>query len=203
MNLIILRFVTGALLVSVLVQSVAWCFDPDRSVMQPINAVLLIAAAISGIPADRVAAAAESRRQALLAMAHDVTRSEALLRRARELAARPRQGQIYPRLRLPTLDTAVLMNALSRRRDQHVLERALDAQTMAFELNRRLEITEFRLCTADDIQRAEIDYLVASAVRDDGPFAGTAASLTALREAVDDALRPVRPWYRALTSGQG
>ncbi|MFD4456412.1 hypothetical protein [Nocardia sp. NPDC058480] len=202
MNLIVLRTITGGLLLAVFVQSVVWCFDPKQEVMQPINAVLLIAAAICGIPADRVAAAAQNRRQTLLAMAHDLTRSRALLTEARTLAARPREGQIYPRLRLATLDTAVLMNALSVPRDRAVIDRALDLEGLAFELNRRLEITEVRLCTAEDIQRAEIDHLAATAANPDGPFARTAAALTALEDAVEAALRPAWP-RRATTSDPG
>ncbi|MFE3541732.1 hypothetical protein ACFXK0_02035 [Nocardia sp. NPDC059177] len=201
MRLLVLRSLTAGLLVAVLVHSVVWCFDAQRPVMQPINALLLIAAAICGIPADRVTAAAEGRRQALRAMAHDLARSSILLGEARDLAARPKPGQIYPRLRLAALDAAVFMNALHKHRDQDILQRALDVQNMAFELNRRLEITEVRLCTAENIQRTEIDYLAASAVSPDGPFARTAAALTGLREAVDAALRPRAWWSRSATSG--
>ena len=198
MPLNFVRLVTSGLFAALLVQSVWWCLIPDNAFMQPLNATLLIAAAICGIPADRVAAAADNRRQALRALHHDLERSGRLIAEARELAERPAPGQVYPRLVLGTLDTAVLMSALSPHRDREVLQRALDMRSIAQDLNRRLEMTELRLCTGDGIEQDELDLLSAIAANPDGPFARADSALTTLREAVEAALLPAQLLRRIL-----
>jgi len=183
------RVITFGILFALLAESVWWCFVPNSAVMQPLNASLAVTAAIFGIPADRLAAAAAQRRQALLALRHDLLRNRTLLTEARELAQNPSHGQVYPRLILGALDTAVLLNALSPSRDQNVLNLVLDWRGIAFDLNRRLEMTELRLCTGDLVDRAELDLLRDIAGRPDGHFARAASSLEALSSAIDLSLR--------------
>src|SRR5438445_3023612 len=133
------RVLTFGFLFALLIESVWWCFIPNSALMQPLNASLAVTAAIFAIPADRLAAAAAQRRQALLALRHDLLRNRTLLTEARELAQNPAHGQVYPRLILGALDTAGLLNALSPSRDQDVLNLVLDWRSIAFDLNRRLE----------------------------------------------------------------
>ncbi|MFF4117120.1 hypothetical protein [Streptomyces sp. NPDC001714] len=183
------RTTTFVLLFGLMVQSVWWCFIPDEPIMQPVNALLAVSAAISGIPADRLATAAERRRRALLALRHELGRNRSLLADACALAQRPGYGQIYPRLILDALDTAALLSALSPIRDQAVLARVMDWRGTAADLNRRLEMTELRLCSGEPVDRSELALLRDIAGRPDGPFAQASSSLEELHESIDRSLR--------------
>jgi hypothetical protein len=186
------RTTTFVLLFGLLVQSAWWCWIPSEPVMQPINTVLAASAAISGIPAERLAAAAERRRQALLALRHELDRNRTILMNVRALVQRPFYGQIYPRLILDALDTATLLSALNPVRDQAVLARVMDWRGTAADLNRRLEMTELRLCTGEPVERSELELLRDVARRADGPFAQASSSLGVLHETIERSLR--RGW---------
>jgi hypothetical protein len=60
---------------------------------------------------------------------------------------------------------------------------------IAFDLNRRLEMTELRLCTGEPAERAELDLLRDIASRPDGHFAKAAGALNVLGEAVNSSVR--------------
>jgi hypothetical protein len=186
------RLITFGLLFTLFAEAVWWCFEPNSALLQPVNAALAVAAAIFAIPADRLAAAAEQRKQTLLALQHEILRNTNLLAEARELALRPTYGQIYPRLVQSAMSPAILFSALNHSRDRQVLELVLEWQGIAFDLNRRLEMTELRLCTGEPAERAELDLLRDIANRPDGHFAKAASALRVLSEAVGSSVRSRR-----------
>ncbi|WP_157436484.1 hypothetical protein [Actinospica robiniae] len=186
------RLITFGLLFALFAEAVWWCFVPNSALLQPVNAVLAVAAAIFAIPADRLAAAADQRKQTLMALRHEIVRNTGLLAEARQLALAPTYGQIYPRLAHSAMSPAILFSALNHGRDRRVLELALEWQSIAFDLNRRLEMTELRLCTGEPADRAELDLLRDIASRPDGHFAKAAAALVVLADAVNASMRRKR-----------
>jgi len=186
------RLITFGLLFALFTEAVWWCFEPNSALLQPVNAALAVAAAIFAIPADRLAADAEQRKRTLLALRHEIVRNINLLAEARELALAPTYGQVYPRLVQSAMSPAILLGALHHSRDRQVLELALEWQGIAFDLNRRLEMTELRLCTGELADRAELDLLRDIANRPDGHFARAAGALAVLSDAVSSSVRSKR-----------
>jgi hypothetical protein len=186
------RLITFGLLFALFAEAIWWCFEPDSALLQPVNAALAVAAAIFAIPADRLAASAEQRKQTLLALRHEIVRNTELLTEARDLALSPTYGQIYPRLVQSAMSPAILFGALNHSRDRQVLQLALEWQSIAFDLNRRLEMTELRLCTGEPAERAELDLLREIAGRPDGHFAKAADALAVLGDAVTSSVRSKR-----------
>lgn len=186
------RLITFGLLFALFAEAVWWCFVPNSALLQPVNAALAVAAAIFAIPADRLAASAEQRKQTLLALSHEILRNKDLLAEARELALSPAYGQIYPRLVQSAMSPAILFSALTHSRDKQLLRLALEWQSIAFDLNRRLEMTELRLCTGEPAEKDELDLLRDIASSPDGHFAKAAAALAILTDAVDASVRSRR-----------
>jgi hypothetical protein len=191
-----IRFMTLAALVAALAISVWWWTDPVRIWLEPPSTALVLVAAVCGIPADRWAAESQRRARALLSLRRELAQNRRVLTDARFRPENQGVGQVYPRLMLGAVDTTFIAGALNGRRDHDLVQRLLDWRNAAEDLNRRLDITELRLCTIDVIDRGELTLLREMLRRPDGYFAQAAQRLDELDAALDRAVQPpaLRRW---------
>jgi hypothetical protein len=192
-----IRFVTLASLVGAIALSIWWSTVPGTDWLQAPSQLLALLAALAGIPADRWAATAERRSRALLSLRRELLQNREVLADQRFSPESQGVGLVYPRIMLGAVDTAFISGALHPSRDQELIRRLLDWRNAAEDLNRRLDITELRLCTIEAIDREELALLRDIARRPDGYFALAVRQLTALTGALDIALEPP-DWHRWL-----
>jgi hypothetical protein len=153
---ILIRLITFTALLSALSISVVWWIDPQREWLQAPSTALVLVAAVAGIPADRWAAETQRRKRALTSILHEIEQNREILEDDRFNSENQGLGQIYPRLTLSAVDTAFISNALDTRRDWDLRRCLLDWRNAAVDLNRRLDITEQRLCMVDTLDHAEL-----------------------------------------------
>lgn len=193
-----LRFVTLAALFGALAVSIWWWWDPAREWLQAPGTTLALVAAVAGIPADRWAAQAQRRSRALSSLTRELAQNREVLLDPRFQPEHQGVGGVYPRLMLGAVDTALISGALDARRDADLARRLLDWHNAAQDLNRRLDITELRLCTIDQLDREELQSLRDMVRRPDGHFAMATQLMDGLQSALDAALAPPR-WLRRVT----
>lgn len=184
---IAIRLVTLSTLVAALAVSVWWWTDPARDWLQAPSTALALVAAVTGIPADRWAGQAQARARAIAALRRELAQNQQVLLDPRFLPENQGVGQVYPRLMLGAVDTALVSGALNASRDRDLVRRLLDWRNAAEDLNRRLEITELRLCIVDVLEREELVPLREMLVHPDGHFAYTARLMHELAGELDEA----------------
>ncbi|MBO3745393.1 hypothetical protein J5X84_04875 [Streptosporangiaceae bacterium NEAU-GS5] len=192
-----IRLITFAALGGALLTGIAGLFG-----WRPWDAsstALALVAAIAGIPADRWAAAAEQRRQMLSALGRELDKNREVLADPRFFPERQGQSLVYPRLMLSAVDTTFISGVLGGQRDQALLRALLDWRNAAEDVNRRLDITELRLCLVEEIDMGDLVALRLMTVLPDGPFAYAAECLGHLEKTLElDADVPA--WRRGLRS---
>jgi hypothetical protein len=146
--------ITAATLSSITASAVIsayWFADPRASSrFEPAVQMLGLAAGVTGLLAERRAAARERRLQAIASLVDEFRKSAAILDDPRfahhtEASARP---QVYPRLPVSATDSAMISGALAGRRDAKLLRHLYAWRDDVNGFNRRLDLTELRLFTA-------------------------------------------------------
>jgi hypothetical protein len=188
---VVLRFVTVGALVSALAVSIWWWFDPRRDWLQAPSTALALIAAVFGIPADRWAAEAQRRARTLASLNRELDQNREILADTRFLPANQGLGMVYPRLMLGAVDTAFIAGALNSHRDRELVRYLLDWRNVAEDFNRRLDITEQRLCTLDTLSHDELASL-RGIRRPDGYFIRAQDMLDEVQAAVVQATS--HPW---------
>jgi hypothetical protein len=134
---------------------VLWWLEPEVRVLEPAANVLVLIAAVAGIPADRWVTAMARRDRALRAVRAELARNREILADDRfEPRGRSAQRRVFPRLVLSAVDTAVISGALGR--DAELLSRLIDWRYVVEEVNRRLDLTELRTFTAPATDEREL-----------------------------------------------
>lgn len=182
-----IRLVTLSTLVAALAVSVWWWTDPGRDWLQAPSTALALVAAVTGIPADRWAGQAQARARAIAALRRELAQNQQVLLDPRFQPENQGVGQVYPRLMLAAVDTALVSGALNASRDRNLVRQLLDWRNAAEDLNRRLEITELRLCIVDVLEREELVPLREMLGRPDGYFAYTGRLMHELASELDEA----------------
>jgi hypothetical protein len=188
---LVLRFVTVGALVSALAVAIWWWADPRRDWLQAPSTALALIAAVAGIPADRWAAEAQRRARTLASLDRELDQNREILADPRFLPAHQGLGMVYPRLMLGAVDTAFIAGALNSHRDSDLVRNILDWRNVAEDFNRRLDITEQRLCTLDTLSHDELAALRAIR-RPDGYFIRAQDMLDEVKASVVRAAVP--PW---------
>lgn len=144
---------TGFLLLLALLLALLW-FWRART-LEAADSVFLALAALVGIPADRWAAARQRRRRALRAIADELRKNQELLAdpRFRTETEAPLRPDVYPRLALAAVDTALISGALAGPTEGEFVRRLFHWRDTAGDFNRRLDLTEMRLFTEPVSQR--------------------------------------------------
>jgi hypothetical protein len=137
--------VTVSALVAALLLSAVWLVvSPTRNtVLEPVVNVLVVLAALSGIFAERWAAARQRRAEALRALADELRRDADVLGGPEFTGGgHPAGPTVYPRLPVSAVDTALVSGALDPGRDAALLPFLHRWRDAAAGFNRRLDLTE-------------------------------------------------------------
>ena len=149
--------------------SVYWFADPPASSrFEPAVQTLGLVAGVTGLLAERRAAARERRLLAIASLVDEFRKSAAILddpRFARRAEASPRP-RVYPRLPISATDSAMISGALAEPGDAELLRRLHTWRDEVNGFNRRLDLTELRLFTTG--LYGEIGEFERALHRDDG-----------------------------------
>ncbi len=167
--------------------------------LEPAATTLPLLAVLSGIRAERWAAERERRNQSFAALRREAEANQEVLTDPRFRPENQGVGQIYPRLALGAVTTTLVSGALNQKRDRALVRQLMDWRNTVDDFNRRLDLTELRLCTVDVVDVEELTLLREVVRRPDGHFAVVARELAALRQVLD-AARPPHPLRRAVVS---
>lgn len=148
--------VTVGALVLALLSSLGWWVTGDSRFFEPGATVLALLAALSGIPAERWAAARERRGRAVDAVGRELARNLDLLADPRFPPHSTAHRRVFPRLMAAAVDTAVISGAFARAGDEDLVFRLLEWRNLVQELNHRLDLTEMRMFAVQDVDRAEL-----------------------------------------------
>lgn len=139
----VITAVTYGLLGLAFVLGVIWFFWPENGRWEPAVNALTLVAGLTGIFVDRLSREAERRREALNAVIDELGENERLLADDR-FTGSGRRRQIYPRLVVSAVDAALVSGALAGHRDTELITQLHRWRDTVHELNRRLDLTEFR-----------------------------------------------------------
>jgi hypothetical protein len=181
----LIRFATVAALGSALLLSVLWWLYPSSSRLEAGGTILALVAAVSGIPADRWAAAAERRARMVAALRRELTENRLIFDDPSFLPENQGLGQVYPRLKLSAVETALLTGPFDGYGDAEIHRNLLDWRNAADDLNRRLDLTELRLCTISQLTALELRALRGISQGEDSFLARTRRRLEALSAALE------------------
>jgi hypothetical protein len=187
------RLFTFVALVSALGISLWWWAHPREDWLQAPSTALALIAAVSGIPADRWAAEAQRRAGAVVAAPRTGPEH-------RDPARRPLPpGGAVDRSGLPAPNARrgrhrVHLRGVELPRDRELLRRLLAWRNTAEDFNRRLDITEIRLCIIENLSGDELSALRDMAREPRGYFALVGRRIGELREALDAAGGWTPPW---------
>jgi hypothetical protein len=186
-------------LVVALVFALLWWIGTDDNWLEPAATTLPLLAVLTGIRAERWAAERERRNQSLAALRRELEANREVLTDPRFRPENQGIGQIYPRLALGAVTTTLVSGALNHKRDRGLVRQLMDWRNTVEDFNRRLDLTELRLCTVDVVDTEELTLLREVVRRPDGHFAVVARELTDLREALDRS-RPTHPLRQTLVN---
>jgi hypothetical protein len=181
----LIRFATIAALGSALLLSVLWWLYPQSSRFESAGTIMALAAAATGIPADRWAVAAERRARMVAALRRELAENRLLFSDPAFLPEHQGLGQVYPRLKLSAVETALLTGSFDGYRDTQIQQRLFDWRNAADDLNRRLDLTELRLCTISQLTPLELRVLRGISQGEDSFLARTRRRLEALSASLD------------------
>lgn len=134
---------TYGLLGVAFVLGVIWFFVPENNRWEPAVNTLTLVAGLTGIFVDRLSRETERRREVLAAVTDELAVNERLLGDERFSGA-GRRRQIYPRLVVSAVDVALVSGVLAGPRDSELVTLLHRWRDTVQELNRRLDLTEFR-----------------------------------------------------------
>ena len=155
----LIRFATGAALGSALLLSALWLVYPHATRFESGGTIMALLAAISGIPADRWAVASERRAQMVAALRRELAENRQFFTDTSFLPENQGLGQVYPRLKLSAVETALLTGSFDGHNDGEIQRHLFDWRNAAEGLNRRLDLTELRLCTIAQLSPLEMRVL--------------------------------------------
>jgi hypothetical protein len=184
-------------LVVALCFALLWWLGPAWDWLEPAATTLPLLAVLTGIRAERWAAEREHRNQSFAALRREVEANVEALADPRFRPESQGVGQIYPRLALGAVTTALVSGAFNHKRDRALVRLLMDWRNIVEDFNRRLDLTELLLCTADVVDAQELVLLREIVRSPDGHFALVARHLAQLREALE--VEPVR-WDRGWLS---
>lgn len=150
--------------------SIAWFITTSgTSMFEPAVQVFGLLGGLTGILAERRAAARERRHLALIALVDELRRDAAILddRQYAPSQESPRP-RVYPRLSVSATDAALTSGALADRSDDELLRRLHIWRDEVNGFNRRLELTEILVFTSGN--SAEIAEFERALHRSDGYF---------------------------------
>jgi hypothetical protein len=176
----LIRLATGAALGLALLFSILWWMYPRFVRFESASTILALLAAVSGIPADRWAVAAERRTNMMDALTRELTENRSFFTDASFLPENQGLGQVYPRLKLSAVETALLTGIFDGHKDAEIQTRLFDWRNAAENLNRRLDLTELRLCTISQLTPMEMRVLRGISQGEDSFLSRTLLRLEAL-----------------------
>lgn len=125
---------------------------------EPAVETLGLLAGLTGVFAERRAAARERREVTVAALARELAKAAAILDGSGFSGDRESRRHVYPRLPLSATDAALTSGALAERDDAVLLGLLNDWRDDVTGFNRRLELTELRLFgTPDDDEALDFD----------------------------------------------
>ncbi len=151
----VITALTYGLLGLAFVLGVVWFFWPENDRWEPAVNSLTLVAGLTGIFVDRLSREAERRREVLAAVIDELRENDRLLSDDR-FTGTGRRRQIYPRLVVSAVDVALVSGVLVGQRDTDLVTLLHRWRDTVHELNRRLDLTEFRTF-AESVTDEELD----------------------------------------------
>jgi hypothetical protein len=139
----VITIVTYGLLGLAFVLGVVWFFWPENTRWEPAVNSLTLVAGLTGIFVDRLTRESERRREVLTAVIDELGENARLLADER-FSGTGRRRLIYPRLVVSAVDVALVSGVLVGTRNADLITQLHRWRDMVHELNRRLDLTEFR-----------------------------------------------------------
>jgi hypothetical protein len=139
----VITVVTYGLLGLAFVLGVVWFFWPENTRWEPAVNSLTLVAGLTGIFVDRLTRESERRREVLTAVIDELGENARLLADER-FSGTGRRRLIYPRLVVSAVDVALVSGVLVGTRNADLITQLHRWRDMVHELNRRLDLTEFR-----------------------------------------------------------
>src|SRR5262249_52490556 len=140
----------GSVGVSAAISVVWFATAQGASRFEPAVATLGLLAGLTGVLAERRAAAQERRHITLMGLMDELQRDISILDDPRlapsQEVPRPR---VYPRLPVSATDTALISGVLAQSKDTELLQRLHNWRDEVNGFNRRLELTEIRIFTVE------------------------------------------------------
>jgi hypothetical protein len=188
-------------LVVALCFALLWWLGPAWDWLEPAATTLPLLAVLTGIRAERWAAEREHRNQSFAALRREVEANLEVLADPRFRPESQGVGQIYPRLALGAVTTALVSGAFNQKRDRALVRLLMDWRNIVEDFNRRLDLTELLLCTADVVDVQELVLLREVVRRPDGHFALVARHLAELQETLEaEPARWAQTWLSATSA---
>lgn len=171
--------VTYGLLAVAFGLGVVWFFWPDNSRWEPAVNSLTLVAGLTGIFVERLTSEAERRSEILRAVRDELEENQRLLADERFTATNGRRRQIYPRLVISAVDSALVSGILARQREAALADQLHRWRDTVNELNRRLDLTELRTFS-ESISDEELEGFQRALQDPDSYLAATRERLTSL-----------------------
>lgn len=138
----------GSVAVAAFISLVWFAVATGENRFEPAVGVLGMLGGLTGILAERRAAARDRRRVVLATLADELERASAVLTDPRLTPSGDTGPRVYPRLPVSAIEAALTSGALTERGDTELLNHLHRWRDEAIGFNRRLEITEMRLLGA-------------------------------------------------------
>ncbi len=174
----VITVVTYGLLGLAFVLGVIWFFWPENTRWEPAVNSLTLVAGLTGIFVDRLTRESERRREVIAAVIDELGENERLLADER-FTGSGRRRQIYPRLVVSAVDVALVSGVLVGHRSADVITQLHRWRDMVHELNRRLDLTEFRTFS-ESVTDEELDGFQRALQGENSFLAATRERLTQL-----------------------
>ncbi|MFC0623739.1 hypothetical protein [Kribbella deserti] len=170
---------TYGLLALAFVLGVVWFLWPDNSRWEPAVNSLTLVAGLTGIFVERLTSEAERRSEILRAVRDELDENQRLLNDERFTTENGRRRQIYPRLIVSAVDSALVSGILARQREAGLADQLHRWRDTVHEFNRRLDLTELRTF-AETISDEELENFQRALRGPDSYLTATRERLTAL-----------------------
>ncbi|GAA0596668.1 hypothetical protein HPO96_30145 [Kribbella sandramycini] len=175
----IVTVVSYGLLGLAFVLGVIWFFWPENSRWEPAVNSLTLVAGLAGIFVERLTAEAERRTEVLRAVARELQENTRLLDDDRFSPQAPNTRQVYPRLVVSAVDSALGSGAIGLHRDAELVSMLHRWRDTVHLFNRRLDLTEISTFSAS-ASAVELAAFHRALHRPDSFFAVTRKQLTDL-----------------------
>jgi hypothetical protein len=169
---------TYGLLGVAFVLGVIWFFVPENNRWEPAVNTLTLVAGLTGIFVDRLSREADRRREVLAAVTDELAVNERLLGDERFSGAGRRR-------QISAVDVALVSGVLAGPRDSELVTLLHRWRDTVHELNRRLDLTEFRTFS-ESISDEELASYQRALQRENSFLAATREQLAQLTERLPD-----------------